>query len=125
MGTKGAELLTSIRRYGQNVNINGVYQSVLAARAAFWFLHADGKLGVSFADRPHGMVQDDWDALLAFADKYLLGKAVDRDFYTFPQNCSNLRRRSPLHSQKEPTHLQGAGLACNRILLFFCCRGFA
>jgi hypothetical protein len=30
------------------------------------------------------MVQADWDALLAFADKYLLGKPVDRDFYTFP-----------------------------------------
>jgi hypothetical protein len=70
--------------HDQNVNINGVYQSVLAARPVFLFLHADGKLGVSFADRPHGMVQGDWDALLAFADKYLLGKPVDRDFYTFP-----------------------------------------
>jgi hypothetical protein len=70
--------------HDQNVNINGVYQSVLAARPVFSFLHADGKLGVSFADRPHGMVQADWDALLAFADKYLLGKPVDRDFYTFP-----------------------------------------
>jgi Abhydrolase family len=70
--------------HDQNVNINGVYQSVLAARPVFSFLHADGKLGVSFADRPHGMVQGDWDALLDFADKYLLGKPVDRDFYTFP-----------------------------------------
>ncbi len=70
--------------HDQNVNINGVYQSELAAKLVFSFLHADGKLGVSFADRPHGLVQGDWDAMLAFADKYLLGKQVDRDFYTVP-----------------------------------------
>jgi hypothetical protein len=70
--------------HDQNVPINGVYQSELAARPVYSFLHADGKIGVSFADRPHGMVQGDWDAMLAFADKYLLGKQVDRDFYTFP-----------------------------------------
>ena len=77
-------IITLEGTHDQNVNINGVYQSVLAARPVFSFLHADGKLGVRFADRPHGMVQGDWDAMLAFADKYLLGKPVERDFYTFP-----------------------------------------
>ena len=37
-----------------------------------------------WADRPHGMVQGDWDALLAFADKFLLGKVVTRKFNEFP-----------------------------------------
>jgi hypothetical protein len=70
--------------HDQNVNQNGVYQSIVAARPAYVFLHAAEKLGVSWADRPHGMVQGDWDALLAFADKWLLGKSVDRSFDTYP-----------------------------------------
>jgi len=70
--------------HDQNVNLNGVYQSLLAARPAYAFFHASDKLGVSFANRPHGMVQGDWDALLAFADKFLLGKPVDRTFDQYP-----------------------------------------
>jgi hypothetical protein len=70
--------------HDQNVNQNGVYQSIVAARPAYAFLHASDKLGVSWADRPHGMVQGDWDALLAFADKWLLGKQVNRTFDHYP-----------------------------------------
>jgi hypothetical protein len=47
-------------------------------------LNVADHLGVSWADRPHGMVQGDWDALLAFADKFLLGKPVTRKFDEFP-----------------------------------------
>jgi hypothetical protein len=70
--------------HDQNVNLNGVYQSLLAARPAYAFFHATDKLGVSFANRPHGMVQGDWDALLGVADKFLLGKPVDRSFDQYP-----------------------------------------
>jgi len=66
------------------VNQNGVYQSIVAARPAYAFFHASDKLGISFANRPHGMVQGDWDALLAFADKFLLGKPVERTFDQYP-----------------------------------------
>jgi hypothetical protein len=77
--------LISLEGYhDQNVNLNGVYQSLLAARPAYAFFHATDKLGVSFANRPHGMVQGDWDALLGFADKFLLGKPVDRSFDQYP-----------------------------------------
>ena len=68
----------------QNVVVNGVYQSFLAARPTYVFLKAEDKLGVSFAERPHGMVQGDWDAMLAFADKFLLSKQTDRKFDFFP-----------------------------------------
>jgi Abhydrolase family len=71
--------------HDQNVNQNGVYQSIKAARPAYAFLHASDKLGVSWADRPHGMVQGDWDALLAFADKWLLNKPVERTFDHYPE----------------------------------------
>jgi len=69
----------------QNVNANGVRQAWLAAMPAFTLLHVADRLGVSWADRPHGMVQGDWDALLAFADKHLLGKTVNRQFDQFPK----------------------------------------
>ncbi len=71
--------------HDQNVNQNGVRQSFLAAMPAFEFLHVPDRLGVNWADRPHGMVQGDWDALLAFADKFLLGKPVSRTFDHFPE----------------------------------------
>jgi (4-O-methyl)-D-glucuronate---lignin esterase len=79
--------------HDQNVNTNGVYQSLLAARPAYAFLHAADKLGVSWADRPHGMVKGDWDALLAFADKFLLGKPVDRTFDQFPAGVGKTASR--------------------------------
>ena len=71
--------------HDQNVNINGVRQSFVAAKPVFELLGVPDRLGVNWADRPHGMVQGDWDALLAFADKCLLGKPVDRKFDEFPQ----------------------------------------
>jgi len=70
--------------HDQNVNQNGVYQSWIAARAAYELFHDVDELGVNWADRPHGMAQGDWDALLAFADKFLLGKTVARRFDEFP-----------------------------------------
>jgi hypothetical protein len=73
--------------HDQNVNINAVKQSWLAAEPAFRLLGAADRLGVNWADRPHGMVQDDWDALLAFADKHLLGKPIERRFDQFPADA--------------------------------------
>ncbi len=70
--------------HDQNVNQNGVYRSIVAAKPAYDFLHAGDKIGISFADRPHGMVQGDWDALLAFADKFLMGKPTTRTFDQYP-----------------------------------------
>jgi (4-O-methyl)-D-glucuronate---lignin esterase len=68
----------------QNVNQNGVRQSWLAAQPAYALFGTTDRVGVNWADRPHGMVQGDWDALLAFADKFLLGKKVERRFDQFP-----------------------------------------
>ncbi|HWB82590.1 MAG TPA: alpha/beta hydrolase family protein [Bryobacteraceae bacterium] len=71
--------------HDQNVNINGVHQSFIAARPAFELLNVNDHLGISWADRPHGMVQGDWDALLAFADKFLFHKTVTRSFDQYPE----------------------------------------
>jgi hypothetical protein len=70
--------------HDQNVNQNGVYQSMIAARPAYDFFRSPDRLGISFADRPHGMVQGDWDALLAFGDKFLMGKPTALTFDKYP-----------------------------------------
>ncbi|MBN2130311.1 MAG: hypothetical protein JW741_12485, partial [Sedimentisphaerales bacterium] len=69
----------------QNVNKYGVRQSFLAARPAFELLDVADHLGVNWADRPHGLVRDDWDALFAFADKVWNDKTVARPFDSFPE----------------------------------------
>jgi hypothetical protein len=70
--------------HDQNVNQNGVYQSWLNAMPAYEFFHHADELGVNWADRPHGMVQGDWDALLSFADHFLSNKPITRKFSQFP-----------------------------------------
>jgi (4-O-methyl)-D-glucuronate---lignin esterase len=68
----------------QNVNQHGVLKTFEAARGVYEFLGAPDHLGVNWAKRPHGMVADDWDALLSFADWHLLGKTTQRQFDQFP-----------------------------------------
>ncbi len=68
----------------QNVNQNGVYHTLIAAKPAYDFLHASDKLGISFADRMHGEVQGDWDAMFAFADKFLMDKPTTLTFGQYP-----------------------------------------
>jgi hypothetical protein len=70
--------------HDQNVNQNGVYYSLMSAKPAYEFLHAGDKIGISFADRPHGEVQGDWDALFAFADKFLMGVPTTLTFNRYP-----------------------------------------
>ncbi|MGD1276096.1 MAG: alpha/beta hydrolase family protein [Tepidisphaeraceae bacterium] len=81
-----------------NVNANGVRQSWLAAQPAYALLGAADRLGVNWSDRPHGVVEDDWDALLAFADKHLRGKPTTRRFDQFPASGE----KSPEDSNREP-----------------------
>ena len=68
----------------QNVVHNGIKQTWLAAQSSYALFKATDKLGVYWADRPHGFGETDWDGLLAFADKHLLGKRVSRAFDLFP-----------------------------------------
>lgn len=79
--------------HDQNVNANGVHQSMIAARPAYAFFRATDRLGVNWADRRHGMVQGDWDALLSFADKFLLGKHVDKTFDHYPPDGGRMLTR--------------------------------
>lgn len=61
-----------------------VRQSFLGARPAYALFGAEEKLGVNYAKHGHAFTQEDWNALLDFADKHLRGLKVDRTFDRFP-----------------------------------------
>jgi (4-O-methyl)-D-glucuronate---lignin esterase len=62
---------------------NAVKQTILAAKPAFEFLGVPDHLGVNYAKHGHAFTQDDWNAMLDFADKHLRGMKVDRRFDQF------------------------------------------
>lgn len=61
-----------------------VRQSFLGAKPAYALFGAGDKLGVNYAKHGHAFTQDDWNALLDFADKHLRGMKVERTFDRFP-----------------------------------------
>jgi hypothetical protein len=68
----------------QNVVAYGVKMTITSAQPAYDLFGISDKIGVSWADRMHGVNAQDIDALLAFADKHLLGKPIDRKFDEYP-----------------------------------------
>jgi Glycosyl hydrolases family 28 len=67
-----------------NVSLpNAVKQSILAAQPAYELLKAKDHLGVNYAHHAHAFTEEDWSALLDFADKHLRGMPVAREFDRF------------------------------------------
>jgi hypothetical protein len=67
-----------------NVSLpNAVKQSILAARPVYDLLGASDRLGIHYAHHGHAFTQEDWTALLDFADKHLRGLPVTRTFDQF------------------------------------------
>jgi hypothetical protein len=62
-----------------------VRQSILGAKPAYALFGAEDKLGVNYAHHAHAFTQEDWTAMLDFADKHLRGMPVERRFDRFPQ----------------------------------------
>jgi hypothetical protein len=65
-----------------------VRQSFLGAKPAYALFGAEDRLGVNYGDHGHTFTQDDWTALLDFADIHLRGMKVDRSFDHFPVGSS-------------------------------------
>ena len=61
-----------------------VRQSMLGAKPAYALFGAEDKLGVNYAHHGHAFTQEDWAALMDFADKNLRGMKVGRTFDRFP-----------------------------------------
>jgi hypothetical protein len=64
-----------------------VRQTFLGAQPAYELLGAKDRLGVNYAKHGHAFTQEDWNALLDFADKHVRGKKVDRTFDRFPTDA--------------------------------------
>ena len=58
--------------------------SYLASKEVFAFLGAAQKTGLHYRRGPHAQNEEDWAALLDFADWQLLGKKTDRKFDELP-----------------------------------------
>ncbi|HVU34852.1 MAG TPA: hypothetical protein VHE61_15570 [Opitutaceae bacterium] len=54
-----------------------------AARPAYALFHAEDRLGVNYAHHAHAFTEEDWTALMDFADLHLRGRKVDRTFDHF------------------------------------------
>jgi hypothetical protein len=61
-----------------------VKQSLLGAKPAYALFGAEDRLGVNYAHHGHAFTQEDWTAMLDFADKHLRGMKVERRFDQFP-----------------------------------------
>lgn len=59
-------------------------QSYLGAKPVYELLGAPDNLGVSFRPGGHGATEEDWSAILDFADQHLLGKPERRRFDVLP-----------------------------------------
>jgi hypothetical protein len=61
-----------------------VRQSFLGAQPAYALFGAKDRLGVNYAHHGHAFTEEDWTALMDFADKNLRGMKVERTFDHFP-----------------------------------------
>jgi hypothetical protein len=68
----------------QNCVPNALRQSVAGAEPAFVLTNARNKLAVHYASHRHALADEDWEALVDFADRVLMGKPVSRVFNNYP-----------------------------------------
>jgi hypothetical protein len=65
-------------------NGQALKQCYLAAKPVYEFLGVPEKLGIHFRPGKHNLADEDWQAVLDFADQQLMGKKVDRRFDELP-----------------------------------------
>ena len=71
----------------QNCVPNALKQAVAGAMPAYELLGVPQRLGVHYAAHRHALADDDWAALLDFADQQLFGRTVARRFDQFPDSA--------------------------------------
>jgi hypothetical protein len=69
----------------QNCVTNATKQAWLGAMPAYTLLGQRARLGVHYAGHRHALADEDWMALVDFADLHLRGMRVDRRFDVFPE----------------------------------------
>jgi hypothetical protein len=61
-----------------------VRQSIFGARPAYALFGAEDRLGVNYSHHGHAFTEEDWTAMMDFADKCVRGIRVERTFDQFP-----------------------------------------
>jgi hypothetical protein len=61
-------------------NPSGAQRTQAAAGEVFGYLGASSRMGIHFRPGPHDQNHEDWQALIDFADRVLLGKTVNHRF---------------------------------------------
>jgi hypothetical protein len=72
-----------------------VRASIEGAKPAYALFGAEDKLGINYAHHGHAFTNDDWTALMDFADRHLRGKNVERRFDRFPTEAELDAARAP------------------------------
>jgi hypothetical protein len=67
---------------------DAVKHSLEGAKPAYALFGAEDRLGVHYSHHGHAFTQEDWTALMDFADKYLRSIKVERRFDQFPPERS-------------------------------------
>jgi len=68
----------------RRLGVGGLAHRRLPRGGPYAFLGAADRLGVNYAKHGHAFTEEDWIAMLDFADKHLRGLKVDRTFERFP-----------------------------------------
>ena len=71
----------------QNCVPNALKQAIAGAMPAYELLGVPRRLGVHYAAHRHALAEEDWAALLDFADQQLFGRTVARRFDEFPDSA--------------------------------------
>ncbi len=66
---------------------HAVRQTQIAAQPAYDLHGVEDRIGVNYANHGHSMMDEDWNAIMDFADKNLRGMKVDRSFDRFPTDA--------------------------------------
>lgn len=77
-------LLVTEAREDHWANPLGTQQMVMAAKPVFKFLGVPEKIGLHFREGGHDQLEEDYDALLDFADLQFFGEPTDRAFDRLP-----------------------------------------
>ena len=77
-------LLSTDSKDDRWANPYGTQQTTLAAKTVYNFLGAGDRIGLHFRTAQHDQTDEDWHALLDFADRLFFGKKVERQFDALP-----------------------------------------
>ena len=82
---------------------DAVRHSILGAQPAYELFGAKDRLGMHYSHHAHAFTQEDWTAMMDFADKNLRGMKVDQTFDRFPTEAELDAAVAAARAARRPT----------------------